>query len=261
MKFDLASDLHKEFWDPTEQIKWDGIGTSFLAVVLGDISFDINETYKTIVEISKHYKFVIFVDGNHEHNNECGFQQHNQQLKSDLGKYQNISFLNRSAIVLDGTAFVGANGWWTFDFMEPDISKNEAYEFFLHNNIFSEPFMYEVYSSARDDALVLGEIISKLTVDPAVNEIVMLTHTAPLKRFTDFVNPQHPVHFSRCGNSYMNNILNFDIGKKIKTWCFGHVHQDFDEVIDGIRYICHPRGRKDDMPHNVYYYPKMIEIS
>lgn len=261
MKFDLISDLHREFWEENEQIKWDGIGTSLLAVVLGDISYDPNVTYNTIVDISKHYKYVIFVDGNHEHNNQCGFQEHNQQLKNELSKYQNISFLNRSAIVLDGTAFVGANGWWTFDFMEPEISREEAYEYFLNNSLYSEPFMYEVYQTAKDDVKILSDIVAKLTVDPAVNEIVMLTHTAPFNKFMDNLQAQHPAHFSRCGNSMLPKVLDYDSRRKIKTWSFGHVHQEFDQVINGVRYVCHPRGRKDDMPQNLFYYPKMIQLN
>ena len=261
MRFDLVSDLHKDFWEDDEQVNWEGLGTSLVNCILGDISFDSNITYSTIVDISKHYKFTIFVDGNHEHNNECGFQHHNQQLKNELSKYQNIVFLNRSAIVIDGIAFIGANGWWTFDFMEPELTREEAYWYFISNNIYSDPFMQEVMQSAREDAQILSEIIAKLTVDDAVMEIIILTHTSPLKEFMDFDNfpNQHPANFSRCGSSYLPGILKFDTNKKIRTWCFGHVHQEFDQVVDGIRYICHPRGRKDDCPENLVYFPKMIE--
>ena len=77
MKFDLISDLHKDFWNDNEQVNWDGIGTSLVACIVGDISYDTNITYRTIVDISKNYKYTIFVDGNHEHDNQCGFQEHN----------------------------------------------------------------------------------------------------------------------------------------------------------------------------------------
>lgn len=258
MKFDLISDLHLDFWGDNENINWDGLGTSLVAVVLGDISYDISRSYKTIVDISKHYKYVIFVDGNHEHNNQCGFQEHNQQLKNELSKYQNITFLNRNAIVIDGTAFVGANGWWTFDFMEPEISREEAYFYFLNNGHYSDPLLYEIFHTAREDAHYMCEVVAKLTTDPGVAEIVVLTHTAPFNKFNDVKQPQHPAHFSRCGSSFLPKILDFDINSKIKNWCFGHVHQEYDEIIDGVRYVCHPRGRKDDSPQNLFYYPKMI---
>jgi Calcineurin-like phosphoesterase len=260
MKFDLISDLHLDFWPEEEHITWDGLGTSLIAVVLGDVSFEFEKTYKTIVDISKHYKFVIFVEGNHEHNNHCGIQEHNRLLKQELSKYQNICYLNRSAIVVDGFAFVGANGWWTFDFMEPEISREDAYMYFLNNNIFSEPFMHEIYEAAADDARIMSEIVARLTVDPAVSEIVLLTHTAPLFDFKDLQQPQHPAHYARCGSSHLKNVIDFDVNGKVKTWCFGHVHQNFDEVRDNIRYVCHPRGRKDDSPNNVFYYPKRIDL-
>ena len=261
MKFDLISDLHNNFWPETSRLNWEGLGTSLVAVVLGDVNFDVEDTYKTIVDISKYYKFVIFIDGNHEHNNQPNIQEHNSFMRQRFKKYQNIQYLNRNAVVIDGVAFVGANGWWTFDFMEPDISKEQVYEYFLNNNIYSETFMYELYNTAQEDSFMLGEIVTKLTVDPAINEIVMLTHTAPLKKFMDFEIKQHPANYARCGNSTLLNVLQNDINKKIHTWCFGHVHVDFDEKINNIRYVCHPRGRQDDSPQNLFYYPKMIELT
>lgn len=261
MKFDLISDLHNNFWPEESRINWEGLGTSLLAIILGDINSDINDTYKTVVDISKHYKYVIFIDGNHEHNNHCGIQQRNTAMRNMFKKYQNIQYLNRSAIVIDGVAFVGTNGWWTFDFMEPEIDKEEAYMYFINNNIFSDPFMQELWLAAKDDAIVLGEIIQKLNVDASIKEIVMLTHTAPIKHFCDFENEyKHPAHFSRCGNSFLLDSLKLDSNKKVKTWCFGHVHKDFDQTIDGVRFVCHPRGRQDDSPQNLFYFPKIIEL-
>lgn len=259
MKFDLISDLHEDFWQENRDINWEGIGTSLLAVVLGDVSRDPEVTYRTVVDISKYYKYVLFVDGNHEHNNQCGLQEHNLIMKQKFNKYHNIQYLNRGAIVIDGVAFVGANGWWTFDFMEPEISREEAYWYFASNFILSEPFMQEVVSTARDDASSMCEMVAKLTTDSEVNEIVILTHTAPFNRFNDVAQPQHPAHYSRCGSSFLPRVLDFDINNKIKLWCFGHVHQEFDDVIDNVRYVCHPRGRHDDSPQNLYYYPKMID--
>lgn len=259
MKFDLISDLHEDFWNQDQQVRWEGIGTSLVAVVLGDVSRDPEVTYKTVVDISKYYKYVIFVDGNHEHNNQCDIQEHNQLMRQRFNKYHNIQYLNRNAIVVDGVAFVGVNGWWTFDFMEPEISREDCYWYFASNFIYSEPFMQEVMDTARQDATTMCEIVAKLTMDSAVNEIVILTHTAPFNKFMDVQQPQHPAHYSRCGSSYLSKIIDFDINNKINIWCFGHVHQEFDEVINGIRYICHPRGRLDDSPQNIFYYPKLID--
>jgi len=261
MKFDLVSDLHNNFWPIDAKINWEGIGTSLIAVVLGDVNFDIEDTYRTVIDISKHYKYVIFVDGNHEHNNQCNLQEHNAKLRHRFSKYQNIQYLNRSAIIIDNVAFVGANGWWTYDFMEPEISKEEAYSYLANNNIFSEPFMHEVYHTAKEDANVMCEIVDKLTHDSNVREIVILTHTAPYNCFMDTLIEQHPVHYSRCGSSFLPRVLEFDKNRKIKTWCFGHVHNDFDQTLNNVRFVCHPRGRQDDSPHNLFYFPKMIEIN
>ena len=149
------SDLHNNFWPESAKINWEGKGTSLMAVILGDINFDLDETYKTVVEISKYYRYVIFIDGNHEHDNNIGINQRGRQIKQKFKKYQNIQYLNRSAVIVEDVAFVGANGWWSYDFMEPDISKEEVYEYLLNNNVYSESFMYEVYQCAKEDAFIL----------------------------------------------------------------------------------------------------------
>ena len=141
-----------------------------------------------------------------------------------------------------------------------NISREEAYWHFLSTGEYSEPFLQEVIASAKEDAAVMSEIVAKLTVDKAVKEIVMLTHTSPRPQFMAKTIEQHPANFSRCGSSYLMNVLDFDIKGKCKTWCFGHVHTSFDQIIDGVRYVCNPRGRKNDCPQNVYYYPKMIKL-
>lgn len=259
--FDLISDLHIDFWPSEDNLRWEGLGTSLVAVVLGDISYDIEKAYKTIVDISKHYRYVVFVDGNHEHGNQCGFQEHNAILKNRLSKYQNISFLNRSAVVIDGVAFVGANGWWTFDFCEPKISIDEAYLYYMANGIYTEPFMQEVYATAKEDAAIMAEMVAKLTIDPAVHEIVMLSHTSPSNIFIEKGTFQDTIEYTRCGNSRLLGAINYDIEEKISTWCFGHVHKEYDQIFDGIRFVSHPRGRQDDCPHNKIYYPKLIDLT
>ena len=33
---------------------------------------------------------------------------------------------------------------------------------------------------------------------------------------------------------------------KLSHWLFGHTHYDIYNKIDGVEYICNPRGRPDD---------------
>lgn len=260
-KFDLISDLHNDTWSQNDKINWEGLGTSLVAVVLGDVSNNIDDTYETVVDISKYYKYVVYVDGNNEHNGQLNIQERTYLLKNKLSKYHNISVLNRGAIIIDGVAFVGANGWWTFNFCEPDISREECYLYFLQHGYYGQEFISEVLKTAKDDATILCEIVSKLNTDPAVKEIVMVTHTSPFKNFNYIPEGYHPANYGRCGSSFLSTVFGFDPKEKIKTWCFGHLHTEIDQTIHGIRYICHPRGRSEDSPSNKFYYPKLVVLN
>jgi hypothetical protein len=197
------------------------------------------------------------VDGNHEHNNQCGIQDHNRQLRQELSKYQNISFLNRSAIVIDGVAFVGANGWWTFDFAEPEISRENVWHQMLTQG-FTDILQSEILLTAKEDAQTLVNIIKNFDADPNIKDIVIVTHTAPMKRFNFCKPTAHPANVARSGSSLLTQCLQYDTNRKIRAWCFGHVHHEIDIEIAGVRYVCHPRGMPDE--GREIYYPKLISI-
>ena len=79
----------------------------------------------------------------------------------------------------------------------------------------------------------------------------------------DLILPMHDMSnydLSKTYNSNMKDVLSFDTNKKISTWCFGHYHNLVcDEIINGVRYICNPRGRPDDTMFTNYY-PKLVKL-
>ena len=258
MHFDLVSDLHENFWPPEQNLKWEGLGTSLVAVVAGDISTDWNYSYNKLVEISQHYRHVIFVDGNHEHGFQPYLHKHCAEFQERLSVHDNITFLYKSCIVLDDTAFVGCNGWWTYDFCNPEISNFECWDFLVSQN-YNEEKLSEILAVAKLEAKMLYSQVERFNDDPRINNIVVITHTSPLQKFRYITPNLHAAHYGRAGNSLLQTSLFANTNKKIKTWCFGHCHHEVDEVIDGIRYVCNPRGREEENIGTVYF-PKLIEI-
>jgi UDP-2,3-diacylglucosamine pyrophosphatase LpxH len=257
--FDLISDIHDDFWDDAHQINWDGLGTSLVAVVAGDISLDLERTYKTVVEISKHYKHVVFIDGNHEHSISSDFEANCQYLHDKFESYRNITYLWKNSAVLDGIAFVGANGWWTYDFSAPEISRIEAINY-LADNHYTEEYMANTMNQAISDSHTLNRIVRIMDADPDVKKIVVVTHTAPLRDFGYCRPDQHPAQVSRCGSTLLTRCLQNNTNQKIKMWCFGHVHQEYDKTVDGIRYVSNPRGCQGEIHCKPVYYPKRIQV-
>lgn len=256
MQFNLISDLHVEHWP--DSIEWKGLGTSLVAVIVGDVSQDLDIMYQTVVEISKHYRHVVYVDGNHEHNDRGNINARREEIQQMFAKYRNITFLYRNTVVLDSVAFVGANGWFSFDFCEPFMTKQECFHSLLDEGK-DQAVMFEQWEMAMEDADHMAQVIGTLNSDPGVKEIVMVTHTVPDRRLT-WLKDDHNIHFLGVqGSSFLEKLKDLNTKGKMTTWVFGHLHQAKDEVLDGIRYISNPRGIPEHQNAQKIYYPKFIK--
>lgn len=256
MQFDLISDLHIEFWK--KNIEWKGLGTSLVAVIAGDVSQDLDLAYHTVVEISKHYRHVIYVDGNHEHQKLGGINSRRDGIQEQLEKYRNITYLYRNTVVLDSTAFVGCNGWFSYDFCEPMMSKQECI-YRMEQEGHDQQVLFEQWEMAMEDADHMANVISNLNADANVKDIVLVTHTVP-NRLLSFYPGDDQIHkLGVQGSSFLENIPRSNTRNKIKVWAFGHVHQQVDHTIEGIRYVCNPRGIPAHGNQTVYY-PKFIKM-
>jgi len=263
MQFDLISDLHIDLW--RDNIKdWRGLGTSLVCVVAGDVSKDTRLTASFVKHLCDSYKHVMFIDGNHEHKASYGDLARAQlDLEHALGSCDNLTYLADATAVIDGTAFIGANGWWTFDF--PELAGSDGrmmcMDQFCHKEGLRMRDAVGIWTAAQEQAEFLGNAVAMLNAKDDVGEIVLVTHTVPRH---DLIIPSlndDIVDWSKTGNSSMRDVLHADIDGKISTWCFGHYHsQHVDTVKDGVRYISHPRGRPDDAMYP-FYYPKRIDTA
>ena len=258
MQFDLISDLHVDSWRPDQQVDWQGLGTSLVCVIAGDISRNLDVMYKTVVDISKHYKHVVFVEGNHEHAEMSDINQRREYIKERFSKYRNITYLYRSTIILDNTAFIGSNGWYSFDFGEPFATKEECFHYELNKGI-SQEALFEQYEMALEDGAYIANAVEICNNDPTVHDIVIVTHTLPNPKLAWFPPDQNYAKIGTQGNTFMEEVFKKDRRGKIKTWAFGHVHQPQDVTIDGVRYVSNPRGLPTDLQGQLIYYPKFVK--
>ncbi len=261
MQFDLVSDLHLDLWDENTK-DWKGIGTSLCCVVAGDVSRNPKLTVSFLKHLCEAYSHVIFVDGNHEHYRHYHDLETNEYAIEDaLANNSNFHYLADSSLVVDGTAFVGTNGWWTFDF--PEIAgvgnKIEAMDAFCAKENYAMRDAINVWTAAQEHAEFLGEVVMNLQDNDDIHEIVIVTHTVPRIDLIPISPGSNLVDWAKIGNSSMQEVLNYDIEGKISTWCFGHYHPyHCDIMLDGVRYVSHPRGRPSDAISPVYY-PKKID--
>ena len=258
MQFDLISDLHVEHWPEDKQIQWAGLGTSLIAVIAGDVSRDLTLAYKTIVNISQHYRHVIYLDGNHEHAGRGAINSRRADIAEMFRKYKNITYLFRDSVVLDDTAFIGCNGWYSYDLCEPMMSKQECFHRLVDSGK-DQDLLFEQWEMAMEDAEHMSRRISMCTKDPSIKKIVLVTHTIPNNKLAMMPDSNSIHTMGEQGSTFLESVTAHDTNNKTKVWAFGHLHVPMDRMIDGIRYVSNPRGIPAHTMSQPLYYPKCIK--
>ena len=260
VSFDLISDLHVETWP--ENFSWQGMPTSPLCVLAGDIAKDRERVIDVLDKLSKVYQKVIYIDGNEEHKLYMHeIESSRLHLSSIIHKNKNIINLKEQVAVVDGVAFVGCNGWWTYDFDEPEHYDYTKQWYIEHYNV-SMDIACEVENLAMADVSYLSTTIQKLQTHQDVAEIVIVTHTVPFPELIEHDIELQGSHRLNCsGNSHLGRALTYDTEAKISTWCFGHYHGgDIDNFFKGVRFVNNPRGRGTTRWCKHVYNPKKVSL-
>lgn len=259
LSFDLISDLHVETWD--QPFDWEGQATAMLCVVAGDISRDRAVMRDTLEKLSERYRAVIFIDGNDEHRwtlDDLGNSY--RTLVEETADLPNVTYLQDNVVIIDGVAFLGTNGWWSFDF-EPGVDYDQTRLWFQDRYKVDRTVSDAIESMSMQDFAYLARSVRRLQTHQDVKNIVVITHTPPR---VDLIHHDMEIadtyRINCSGNSYMSKVLEEDTERKITTWCFGHYHGDVDAVIDGVRYVNNCRGRGNTPWCKPVYYPRRIEI-
>jgi len=256
--FDLISDLHVETWD---KFDWTHQPTSPYCVVAGDVSQDRKLLAQTLKHLGECYQGVFFIDGNDEHRNYLeNLGQSYRDLRRYVDKFKNVVFMQDNVVVVNGVAFLAANGWWSFD-MNPMIDREETMDWFHKRYNVNDNVAPQVISMALNDAAYLHHSVKKLQTHQDVKSIVIVSHTVPTPLLVDHdLELVDHYRFNTTGNPHLEAALNADSEGKIKTWCFGHYHRSVDRVIDGVRYVNNCRGRGNTPWCQTAYFPKRITI-
>lgn len=263
MNIDIVSDLHIDHWSNDIPCKYPyGVKKHFplhviksdsdYLIVAGDISDDINLSVDYLNYISKYYKKILFVDGNHEHvNNYPNLYDHDTIY--NLINNEKIIFLSKSPYVINKKVFIGCCGWWDYCNKNSESLKDNLKYFTSWIKDFTKDksieFIKNVINRSMKEYDILIENLEKYTNNDAIEEIIIVTHTIADSKYAD----------SNCEDSQFNskfkNIFKY---KKVTNWIFGHTHQKFDEFFNNVKITCNPRGRPDDFNREIYSIAKII---
>lgn len=268
--FDICSDLHIDQWDPKIPNKYPcGLIRDFplpikksvakYLIIAGDVSDNIVHSLDYINKLSNNYEKVLFVDGNHEsvhkypvlHNTEYIYEKV-KQLNNDK-----IVYLPKKHFRIDKNIFIGCCGWWDYcDKNENKIEENLSYfdnwiPHFNKNN--NRQFINSVIEKSEDEFDELKRQVEIYEKDHFIDNIIIVTHTVPHLYYCKYSDS------STEHNTKFKEFFNKTKYKKISNWIFGHLHDQFENEIDGIKLVANPRGRPEDYDRDFYNF-KTIKI-
>jgi predicted phosphohydrolase len=259
ISFDLISDLHVETWP--EPFDWTGMPTSVMAVVAGDISRDRDLVLKTLTHLGQCYRVVIYIDGNDEHRwNFHSLGESYISLGKEIKKIENVVYLQDNVVVIDGVGFVGTNGWWSYDFDNPD-SYDDTKQWFVEQYKTDIHAVNNIELMSQQDIRYLTKSVKRLQTHQDIKKLVVVTHTPPMIDLLEHDIELQGSHRLNCsGNSHILKVFTEDTEEKIDTWCFGHYHNEIDKIVHGVRYVNNCRGRGNTKWSKSVYHPKKIVV-
>lgn len=255
---DLISDLHVEDWS---NFNWDGQPTSPYCIVAGDVSRDRNKLKTTLSHLGQCYQQVFYIDGNDEHRDYYeNLDDSYDQLGDMLTGINNITYLRDNIIILETTAIVAVNGWWTFNF-DANIDVDLCIEWFNNYTKTSRSVSLDIIDKAHEDAAYLIHSVGRLQRFPEVENIMIVSHTVPSPWLVDHdIDLTGDPRFNCLGNQHMTRVFFEDSENKIKTWCCGHYHNNIDRELAGVKYVSNVRGRGNTPWCQTAFYPYRLNI-
>jgi hypothetical protein len=268
IKIDILSDLHIDHWTFNYKTKYPcGIiknipfknvkTESNYLIVAGDISDNIYNSIEYLNILSENYEKILFVDGNHEHINKYP-ELYDTNYINSLINNEKIIYLTNKPYIIDKTVFLGACGWWDYNNLNniekcTNYFKNWINHFTKNDNM---NFINNVIKQSKKECENLHKLLNIYQTNNNINNIVLITHTVPYIEFCDNDKEEYENdNFSTQYNTQYNNLLKYN---KISHWIFGHAHQDWDKIINNIRFVSNPRGRPDDFNREEYSIKQII---
>jgi len=255
MKIRVVSDIHQEFseyykktWYNIEPMEDDKDTVLLLA---GDIfSFAIDHTTKLYdpedplsskrkwcLDLSKRFKAVCYVLGNHEWYG-CDFVHDQYRIYHELDEIKNFYVMNQRLVKIDNISIIGATLWANMNNSNPlvmNACQRTLNDYrvinFAGKNLLPEHTVKQFYS---DKHYVFQ--MAKRESDVG-QKVVVMTHHAPSELSIEQAYIGDP-----CNGAFASDLSNEILDNKISTWVHGHMHNSFDYNIGDTRVICNPYG-------------------
>jgi predicted phosphohydrolase len=240
MKIQLLSDLHLE---KLEFGIYNIINNenSDVLIIVGDIDDleDINRYNNFIKQVSKLYKLVFIVKGNHECYNKT-IDETDAIISNVCNQYNNIIYLNKTYYDINENIRIVGCCFWSkiLDEQKEDIVKN------IGNFKNIKSWSVEKNNKIHDEELLF--IKEQMECSKINNKkLIIATHYSPSINHT--INPR----FIDCpmSSAYYSNLDEL-LDEPVIAYVYGHTHQSLNKKINNVLLLSNQRGYFDDDNNN-----------
>ncbi len=260
MQFDLVSDLHIDVWQEKYRFDWLKDQKSDTLIIAGDVSDYVDMTCEYITSLENYYDKILIVDGNHEHQpNFPNIEESTENWKKAIRETK-AHYLGDGYYQKDNVRVIGVNGWWSFDFGEPNVPLDKCISAFLDKTSWGKPAVKQMLRQGIYDAEFLLNQMHDAQECDEVSKIVVVTHPLPHPSCISWnIYPEDNKFVGLYGNSRFQWTLDMDRKNKLKYWCFGHNHDKKNIPYGDARLVSNPRGRPADWNREEYS-PLQLEV-
>jgi predicted MPP superfamily phosphohydrolase len=198
-------------------------------VLAGDIGgfTDKGKRYKQFIKMcANQFKHVIVVAGNHEYYGKIySIGEVERMIEEIVGEYDNVHFLQRKAIVIEGVRFIGCTLWSLPVEGQPlinDFAQIKYMGLALYKELFYADFKYLTTELGKIDRM-------------SSNKTVVITHHLPSFQLIADRYAKHPC------NSFFATDLEQLVGLA-DYWFCGHTHCGTQKEITGCKCYVNPYG-------------------
>lgn len=261
----IASDLHLEVNELSDKVNIPNFIVKENANVL-ILAGDIGSLYKTkqlsnfLWMVSKMYKLVIYVPGNHEYYKEKDHSElHYHRLVNKLRHFsdniKNLRILNRNRIFINDYCFAGCTLWSDTDMIIPEYIVKIKNINEIYRNLYKNDLKFV------KDSINLCQKENK--------KLIMITHHCPTYKCMgidcidigsnsedeESSTSNYREKYSSLYASKLDVLLSKE---QVEMWICGHIHKNFDFITEGgTRVVGNQKGKKKD---NILDYSKCMEI-
>lgn len=259
MKIDIVSDLHVDYWTEYPYI-WDANKNADNLIIAGDIADNLLLVGNELKNACCIYRYVLYVDGNHESTHCChDLNNANEYISRYMKDYKNFINLSYEDFVCPDTnwVIVGRSGWWDFKICEPEISVSKSIAKFdtcWNKEVDTETIVSNIIKKAHEDVRYLESKTSEYND----RNICVVLHTVPLKELVSDTYPSDLDLSGHYGNSEMKHVIS---KKNVKCCVYGHNHDAKKMIkINDKTFINNARGRPNDFNRTLYK-PYTIDLN